>query len=138
MVNYTKAIHQWNKRANLMNENRDLESYMLLEEVLEGLGAPSPKTLAKSIIAELPDREEVTDVEWLDHLCDLEFILHGSKAKMGLSPQADNTSLGAVYEANNCKIEAGTDSAGKLLKPDNWPEVETKLNSSLQRILDKR
>lgn len=140
MINFTKAIHTWNKEADLITktENRDLESYMLLEEVLEGFGAPTPKETAKEILASIKGKVDVTDVEWLDHLTDIEFIVHGSKAKMGLSPQQDNKSLGFVLEANNKKLGAGTNSAGKQLKPDNWPEVESTLNSRLQKILDDR
>ena len=138
MPNPVKAIHQWNITANLHDNNdRALESYMLLEEVFEGMGIPDPKDEAKSfmrILAARTDLVPVSEVEWLDHLTDLEFILHGSKCKMGLSPQQDTASIMAVIEANNQKLKAGRDAAGKQIKPDGFVGPESKL----QKILSER
>lgn len=140
MINPVKGIHQWNKDSGLLDrgENRALESSMLLEEVYEGMGIPNAKEAARLFVSTLPqnvpDLQPVSDADWLDHLCDLEFILHGSKAKMGLSPQQDTASIQAVLTANKQKLKAGQDSSGKQLKPANFvgPGVE------LQKILDKR
>lgn len=137
MVNSVKLVHKWNADAGLLDkDDRWLESYMLLEELFEGMGIPEPKHEAKAFIEAVKQRKnlkEVNDVEWLDHLCDIEFILHGSKAKMGLTPQQDNASIMAVYTANLQKLKAGKDSAGKQVKPVGFKGPE----EALQKILNK-
>lgn len=139
MINNVKGIHAWNKESGLLTkpENRKLESSMLLEEVLEGLGVREAKSEARNLVEAILDRDDldpVSEVAWLDHLCDLEFIIHGGKAKMGLSPQQDNASTQAVLVANNQKLHAGQDENGKQLKPEGFVGPE----ESLQKILDKR
>ena len=113
MINPIKGIHAWNKAAGqLINPKRSLESTMLLEEIFEGLGIRNAKQEARDFITAThlrDDTDPVSDVDWLDHLCDLEFILHGSKAKMGLTPQQDIASIMAVLTANNQKLSAGQD-----------------------------
>jgi len=139
VINHTKAIHQWSAKAGLLKDNRYNESAMLLEEVLEGIGVQRPKERAHSLMEQFSVEgvNPVPDRDWLDHLCDIEFILHGSKCKMGLSPQQDNKSLGFVLEANNKKIGAGTDSNGKLQKPDDWDKVLIELDARLDKLLSE-
>jgi hypothetical protein len=113
---------------------------MLLEEIYEGIGIPNPKEEAKAFMKDIEDREkaglllEVSEVEWLDHLCDLEFILHGSKCKLGLTPQQDVASINVVLSANNQKLSAGQDDHGKQRKPIGFVPPEQRL----QLILDER
>ncbi len=138
LINNIKGIHSWNKKAGLLgkSENRGLESSMLLEEVFEGLGIRNAKEEARAFITIThlrKDTNPVSDVAWLDHLCDLEFILHGSKAKIGLSPQQDAESTHAVLQANLTKLSVGVDSMGKQMKPSSWVGPEVKL----QEILNK-
>jgi hypothetical protein len=113
---------------------------MLLEEIYEGIGIHNPKEEAKAFMKEIENRREagllleVSEVEWLDHLCDLEFILHGSKCKLGLTPQQDVASINVVLSANLAKLTAGQDEHGKQMKPVGFIPPEEKL----QKILDER
>jgi len=140
-LNHIKGIHKWNRVAGLAQKNdRQLESYMLLEEIYEGIGITNPKAEAKAFMKDIADRREagllleVSEVEWLDHLCDLEFILHGSKCKLGLTPQQDISSINIVLSANLQKLSAGQDEHGKQRKPEDFVPPETRL----QAILDER
>ena len=139
MINNIKGIHAWNRDSGQLDkpENRTLESSMLLEEVFEGLGIRNAKAEARAFVAATHSRDDinpVSDVGWLDHLCDIEFILHGSKCKMGLSPQQDTAATQAVLVANNQKLQAGQDAEGKQQKPEGFVGPEAKL----QKILDER
>ena len=135
-----EQIHGWNKKAGLLTaEDRELESTMLLEEVLEGLGIPNPRETSRTLISQwkaiYPDRTYIDDTAWLDHLCDIEFILHGSKAKLGLTPEQDIESLSIVANANDKKLDNGVikDDTGKVTKDKNFKGPEGALESLLQR-----
>lgn len=138
MINPIKGVHKWNKDAGLSTSfNRAKEIAMLLEELYEAIGIPNPKEEARDFIVNTNTRRDllpVTEVGFLDAICDVEFILHGTKCKMGLSPQQDVATLQEVLHSNLQKLSVGTDSHGKQMKPKDFvgPEVE------LQKILDKR
>lgn len=137
-LNHIKGIHKWNKDAGLSTSfSPSKEIAMLLEELYEALGIPEPKHAARSFVNDTNARTDllhVEEVNFLDALCDMEFILHGSKCKMGLSPQQDVSSIETVLTANLQKLSAGQDSAGKQRKPDGFVPPEEKL----QKLLDER
>jgi hypothetical protein len=140
MYNQITDIHRWNKDRGLLGPelNRKLEGTMLLEEVLEGLGHPHPKDESKKIVNQILDRKdliEISEIGWLDHLCDIEFILHGSKAKLGLSPLDDLDSLQAIIDANNYK-KSKKDSDGKIIKTEEWNQYAPE--PRLEKILNRR
>lgn len=135
-----EQIHGWNRRAGVIEtDNRQLESTMLLEEVLEGMGIPNAKETSRKLVTkwldEYPDRVDVTDADWLDHLCDIEFILHGSKSKIGLPPEQDVESLQIVANANDAKLasKASLDTTGKVTKPKDFKGPEEALKALLER-----
>ncbi len=74
-----------------------------------------------------------TDVDRWDALNDLEFVLTGSKMKMGLSPEQIVEGYEIVVSANESKGSA-KDENGKIIKDrSNFIEPEPKL----QKILDR-
>ena len=77
-----------------------------------------------------------TDVDRLDALCDLKFVLTGSQGKLELSAEQITESDQVVLTANEMK---GTqkNAAGKIVKPDNWADNYAP-ERHLQLILDKR
>ena len=137
-LNHIKGIHKWNKDAGLSTSfDKSKEIAMLLEELYEALGIPEPKQAARLFVSETNVRTDllpVSEVNFLDALCDVEFILHGSKCKMGLTPQQDIASIEIVLSANMQKLHAGQDEHGKQKKPANFIPPEERL----QKILDER
>lgn len=137
-LNHIKGIHKWNKDAGLSKTfNKPKEIAMLLEELYEALGIPNAKQEAREFVENTNKRVDlivVEEVNFLDALCDLEFILHGSKCKMGLSPQQDISTIQAVLTANMQKLSAGQDEHGKQKKPEGFIPPESKL----QKILSER
>lgn len=137
-LNHIKGIHKWNKDAGLsVSFDKSKEIAMLLEELYEAIGIPNPKQEAREFVAEANKRKDllpVEEVDFLDALCDIEFILHGSKCKMGLSPQQDIKSIETVLTANLQKLSAGQDEHGKQKKPADFIPPEERL----QQILDER
>ena len=110
------TVFKWNKdRGNTSTAfSKDLENSLLLEECNEYIAATSP-------------------VEQLDALMDLQFVIHGTLYKMGLSPQQVVDSYQAVIKANNNKANI-KNSQGKITKPENFTGPE----ADLQKILDER
>lgn len=76
-----------------------------------------------------------TEVDRLDALMDLKFVLIGSCRKLGLSTAQIVDSYEAVIRANEMK---GTEknSDGKVIKPTNWSQYAPE--PRLQEILDAR
>ena len=107
---------QWNKLRGNTPDTLDwnLEIAMLQEELDEL-------------------KEAKTDVDRLDALEDLKFVLTGSQFKMGLSAELIVESTEAVVSANEAKGHK-KDANGKIIKPDNFVGPEP----VLQLILDKR
>ena len=134
---------KWNDdRGLLEKEDRKLESYMMLEELYEGIGIPDPKSEARKHIDKLYSRSDlvkVSDVEWLDSRLDLGFINFGSMGKMNLTPENIVDASQAVLDANNTKPST-VNKYGKIDKPDakEWEETLNILDRKLEYILSGR
>ena len=74
-----------------------------------------------------------TDVDRLDALCDLKFVLTGSMGKMGLTAEQVTEADQVVLDCNLSK-SGHKDSDGKVTKPDNFSGPEPQL----QLILNQR
>ena len=74
-----------------------------------------------------------TDVDRLDALEDLKFVLTGSQGKMGLTPHQIVECTSIVVEANKQKSTT-KNSDGKITKPTDFISPEP----ALQKILDRR
>ena len=108
------ATYEWNKVRNNNVLDWSLESAMLQEELNEFLAA-------------------TTDVDRLDALIDLKFVINGTLGKMGLSPSAMVDAYEIVLQANEQK-SATLNEYGKVTKPANFVKPEPKL----QQLLDER
>ena len=154
MENPFKSIYKFNKEANLLSKGYSdfLEPSFLIEEALEDLPGldnlsyelkisidSTPKEIARRI-ADLAggNDAELTDLQRFDKHIDAIVYAVGGAYKLGLTPQQLEAGIAAVMHSNIKKIGAGVDSAGKALKPDNWPEIEAGQVRKLQAILDKR
>jgi len=107
---------EWNTSRNLTKSslNWDLETDMLMSE-----------------LKELVDAD--TEVDKLDALEDLKFLINGAQSKMGLSPEQIVECTEAVVTANEQK-PTSTDLSGKIIKPVDFVGPEPKL----QEILNNR
>ena len=76
----------------------------------------------------------IADVDRLDKACDAIVFAVGSMAKLGLTSTQIHEALNIVMDANLAKSGCPKDSEGKLLKPDNFPDPEPRL----QELLDSR
>ena len=76
----------------------------------------------------------IRDVNRLDKACDAIVFAVGSIAKLGLTPTKIHEALNIVMDANLAKSGCPKDAEGKLLKPDNFPNPEPRL----QMLLDLR
>lgn len=146
------AIHQWQIDAGNAEKPYDdfLESAFQVEEALEGFDLNSfadtdipfdeeedgPKDLARQLVrlAMNSGNEDISDVDRLDKACDAIVYAIGSIAKLGLTAEQAERALLVVNNANQQKLNAKRDAAGKLGKPEDFvgPEPE------LQKILDER
>jgi len=144
---FVSRIYTFNKDNNLLEKGYSdfLESAFQIEEALEGfdikslsqnctdyiLSTESPKELARYIV----DGETFlgTDVDRLDKACDAIVFAVGSMAKLGLTPSQIHEALHIVMDANTAKTGCPKDAAGKLMKPDNFPNPEPKLQAILNR-----
>ena len=150
-INPIKAIHRFNKEAGLLELGYDdvRECAYPIEEMLEGfdlealsveLGSKcvaTPKEISRELVNlanAKADAPTVSDVDRFDKHLDAIVFCFGSLFKLGLSPQQAMQGLSVVMEANMQKLNAGQDSEGKQMKPDNFVSPEAKL----QKILDKR
>jgi len=104
----------WNKARNNNRLDWELEAAMLTEELNEFLAA-------------------TTDVDKLDALIDLKFVINGTLGKMGLLPSAMVDAYEVVLQANNQK-SATLHKSGKVNKSSDFIKPEPKL----QEILDER
>ncbi len=78
-------------------------------------------------------KEAKTDVDRLDALEDLKFVLTGSESKMGLTPYQIVEATEIVVSANESK-GSKKDSNGKIIKNEDFTNPEP----LLQEILDQR
>ena len=148
MFDFVQRIYDFNKDNGLLDKGYSdfLESSFQIEEALEGfdikevsqnttdyrLTTSSAKELSRYIL----DREKFigTDVDRLDKACDAIVFAVGSMAKLGLTPSQIHEALNIVMDANLAKSGCPKDAEGKLLKPDNFPNPEPRL----QMLLDLR
>ena len=155
MENPFKSIYKFNKEAGLLEKGYSdfLEPSFLIEEALEDLptlkslgqvisiNSENPKEIARQIVSIAGGNnttKPLTDLQRFDKHIDAIVYAVGGAYKLGLTPQQLEAGIAAVMHSNMKKIQAGQDSAGKQLKPDNWPEIEAEQIKKLQAILDKR
>ena len=152
MSNFVQRIYDFNRHNGLLVNGYDdfLESSFQIEEALEGFDLNSfadtdipfdededgPKELSRQIvkIAMNSGNESIEDVDRLDKACDAIVFAVGSIAKLGLKPAQIHEALNIVMDANLAKSGCPKDAEGKLLKPDNFPNPEPRL----QALLDLR
>ena len=80
-------------------------------------------------------KEAVTEVDKLDALNDLRFLIDGTISKMDLTPEQEVESYEVVIQSNLAK-GSQKDENGKIIKPDGWEKF--KPEPKLQTILDNR
>lgn len=150
MSDFVTRIYEFNRDNGLLDKGYDdfLECSFQIEEALEGfpmdtlaqkLGKTqdyaNPKDISRLILKYSQDyAPELLDVDRLDKACDAIVFAVGSIAKLGLKPAQIHEALNIVMDANLAKSGCPKDTEGKLLKPDNFPNPEPKL----QLLLDLR
>ena len=137
-----------------------LESSFQIEEALEGFdnivnlgkaltldnyhhlgkeACKSPKAISRAIVSlafydkPLPEIgfREISDLDRLDkHLDSIVYDI-GSIAKLGLTPDQLLQALSIVMDANEAKNGCSKDELGKLMKPENFPNPEPRLEQLL-------
>lgn len=149
MRNPIQAIIEFNSKANLLNSGFDdkKESAYLIEEALEPYDVrylgnilcldpekiSDHKHVARGIIANtLPAKDPITKVDTVDKYLDAIIFAVGALAKQGLSSQHITSLLNIVTDCNMKKVQAGKDSEGKQLKPENWVGPEEKIEAYLK------
>ena len=152
MSDFVQRIYDFNKDNGLIEKGYSdfLESSFQIEEALEGFNIKevskeissecfitgSPKVLARRLLVGEKYLEAVlTDVDRLDKACDAIVFAVGSMAKLGLSPSQIHQALNIVMDANQAKTGCPKDAEGKLMKPDNFPNPEPRLQALLDKIL---
>ena len=150
MSDFVQRIYDFNKDNGLLENGYSdfLESSFQIEEALEGFdinriseeltSAPfttdSPKVFARRILVGEKFRETVlSDIDRLDKHIDSIVYDIGAIAKLGLTPAQLLQAISIVMDANEAKTGCPKDAEGKLMKPDNFPNPEPRL----QALLDK-
>lgn len=154
MSDFVTLIYEFNRDNGLLDKGYDdfLESSFQIEEALEGFDdlpelakvlsrsdkitvkSDSPKDLSRAItsLASTEHAENISDVDRLDKACDAIVFAVGSMAKLGLTPTQIHEALNIVMDANLAKSGCPKDSEGKLMKPDNFPNPEPRLQALLE------
>ena len=154
MSDFVTRIYEFNRDNGLLDKGYDdfLESSFQIEEALEGFDdlpelakvlsrsdkitvkSESPKDLSRAIttLASTEYAENISDVDRLDKACDAIVFAVGSMAKLGLTPTQIHEALNIVMDANLAKSGCPKDSEGKLMKPDNFPNPEPRLQALLE------
>lgn len=146
-MNALSRVYQWQVDAGNTQQGYDdfLESAFQIEEALEGHNtqqllrtydldaySDSPKDISRCLMETCV--QKLSDVERLDKALDSIVYAVGSIAKLGLNIAQLQEALLVVNEANQAKLGCERDEHGKLMKPDNFPNPEPRL----QEILDRR
>lgn len=155
MLDQVTRIYNFNRVNGLLDKpyNDFLESSFQIEEALEGFslfdlvntirsdynGEETPKEYARLIIGacSLPEvgsflvPTEIPDVDRLDKHLDSIVYNIGAIAKLGLTPEQLLQALSIVMDANEAKNGCPKDSLGKLMKPENFPNPEPRLEQLL-------
>ena len=152
-MNFVERIYDFNKDNGLLEKGYDdfLESSFQIEEALEGFrDLPylatrlhseqesheenfNPREISRQIIrlASMDDKTPISDVDRLDKAIDAIVYAIGSIAKLGLNPDQINKAINIVMDANSAKTGCPKDEYGKLMKPENFPEPEPRLQELL-------
>ena len=153
MSDFVTRIYEFNRDNGLLDKGYDdfLESSFQIEEALEGfmdlpelarvlsrsdkvtVKSESPKDLSRAIVG-LAGTEcnDIPDVDRLDKACDAIVFAVGSMAKLGLTPTQIHEALNIVMDANLAKSGCPKDAEGKLMKPNNFPNPEPRLQALLE------
>ena len=163
MSDFVQRIYDFNKDNDLLEKGYTdyLESSFQIEEALEGFthlqdlaniltdeeqedrvrDNSTPKNISRAIVQlakegsyDIDSTFRIPDVDRLDKACDAIVFAVGSIAKLGLTPTQIHEALNIVMDANLAKSGCPKDAEGKLLKPDNFPNPEPRL----QALLDLR
>lgn len=153
MLDQVTRIYDFNRVNGLLDKpyNDFLESSFQIEEALEGftnLGnlvdllcksplplifEEDPKSISRGILGIIADGDVQTlsDLDRLDkHLDSIVYDI-GAIAKLGLTPSQLLQALSIVMDANEAKNGCPKDSLGKLMKPENFPNPEPRLEQLL-------
>ena len=145
MLDQVTRIYDFNRVNGLLDKpyNDSLESSFQIEEALEGfdlsvlgpkVGADlsldiSPKHISRLIVG--CSWKPLLDIDRLDKHLDSIVYSIGSIAKLGLTPEQLLQALSIVMDANEAKNGCPKDSLGKLMKPENFPNPEPRLEQLL-------
>ena len=158
-MDFVKRIYDFNKDNGLLEKgyNDFLESSFQIEEALEGFDSirltklhrkiadpmlnfsedytSTAKTVSREILAHVSKsntgNNNISDVDRLDKAVDAVVYAIGSMAKLGLNPDQINKAINIVMDANSAKTGCPKDEYGKLMKPENFPEPEPRLQELL-------
>ena len=158
MLDQVTRIYDFNRVNGLLDKpyNDFLESSFQIEEALEGFENSygwknylmptlfgntelvSPKNVSRKILLMVKDDCHETccpvvlsDLDRLDkHLDSIVYDI-GAIAKLGLTPSQLLQALSIVMDANEAKNGCPKDSLGKLMKPENFPNPEPRLEQLL-------
>ena len=146
MLDHVTRIYDFNRVNGLLDKpyNDFLESSFQIEEALEGFDLPviietldlkidfdtNSKGVAREILSSVSNNE-LSDLDRLDkHLDSIVYDI-GAIAKLGLTPTQLLQALSIVMDANEAKNGCPKDSFGKLMKPENFPNPEPRLEQLL-------
>ena len=149
MSDFVQRIYDFNKDNGLIEKGYldFLESSFQIEEALEGFDieevsqnttdyrfkTKSAKEFSRYILE--GETFTGTDVDRLDKACDAIVFGVGSMAKLGLTPSQIHQALNIVMDSNEAKTGCPKDAEGKLMKPDNFPNPEPRLQALLDKTL---
>ena len=146
MLDQVTRIYDFNRVNGLLDKpyNDFLESSFQIEEALEGFDLPviietldlkidfdtNSKGVAREILSSVSNNE-LSDLDRLDKRLDSIVYDIGAIAKLGLTPAQLLQALSIVMDANEAKNGCPKDSFGKLMKPENFPNPEPRLEQLL-------
>ena len=146
MLDQVTRIYAFNRVNGLLDKpyNDFLESSFQIEEALEGFNLPTiiealdlkidfdtnSKGVSREILSSVSS-DSLSDLERLDKHLDSIIYDIGAIAKLGLTPEQLLQALSIVMDANEAKNGCPKDEFGKLLKPENFPNPEPRLEQLL-------
>ena len=146
MLDQVTRIYDFNRVNGLLDKpyNDFLESSFQIEEALEGFNLPTiiealdlkidfdtnSKGVSREILSSVSSAS-LSDLERLDKHLDSIIYDIGAIAKLGLTPKQLLQALSIVMDANEAKNGCPKDEFGKLLKPENFPNPEPRLEQLL-------
>lgn len=146
MLDQVTRIYDFNRVNGLLDKpyNDFLESSFQIEEALEGFNLPTiiealdlkidfdtnSKGVSREILSSVSS-DSLSDLERLDKHLDSIIYDIGAIAKLWLTPEQLLQALSIVMDANEAKNGCPKDEFGKLLKPENFPNPEPRLEQLL-------